>query len=148
MSNPSDREPVTREHVREMLREETQRIADNADLATKYPELTDRDSEFFKTTALEIGRLAESTPRRAMLAAQAAELRMRREGKWKDPPPPAGSVEEDGKPSPRQAQLAADIIGGDRQQAIEAYRDRAKRGVNVSLRGPLAGALGRDRGGE
>jgi hypothetical protein len=142
--------------IRELVDGEVRRLLDNAAVEAEYPDLKDRSSEFFQKTALEMRNLPKDLAGgRVRAAAQSVELDMRRHGIWKEPAraPAAGGgrgpePEGDGTPSASQADIAAQIIGGDRGEAIEAYKARAEGGVNVSLGGSLAAQLGRGPEGE
>ena len=134
--------------VRALVEGEVGRLLDNAAVEAEYPELADRRSEFFQKTALEMRDLPKDLAGgRVRAAAQSVELRMRREGTWKEPARPAAGAthgaEHDAEPSAQQAHLAREIIRGDPQKAVAAYKARAEHGVNVSTGGALAGVLGR-----
>ena len=140
--------------VRALVEGEVGRLLDNAAVEAEYPELKDRSSGFFQKTALELRNLPLDMRGRVRAAAQSVELEMRREGSWKEPARPAGgggrgpAHEDDGVLSASQEALAVGIIGGDPEKAIQAYREQANHGVNVSLGGSLAAQLGRGSEGE
>jgi hypothetical protein len=132
--------------LRDLVRAEVRRVAGNAQVEQEYPELSDRGSEFFQKTALEMRNLPEDVPGgRVRAAAQSVELAMRREGTWKEPARAPGGGgrpgEDDETPTAQQIRLAVGITGLPEEEAIRVYKERANEGINVSLGGRLAAHL-------
>ena len=155
---------LTAQQARELVQEETQKLVALGELRTEYPELGNAKSDFFKAVKAELksAGVKDPSPSAMRYAAQAVELRLRREGAWKDPDleadrrargaaagaPGAGGPAEDTpdeEASDEQAHIAHSIIGilgTDKAGSIKAYKAQAKKPVNVAPHGSLAHQLG------
>ena len=88
----------------------------------RYPDLEDQDSEMFKVTARHYKALESEGvegPARVSLAAERAELEMRRKGTWKDPE----EAEE------RRSRARAQASGGNGRSAAPDPNDKTLTGA-------------------
>ena len=75
---------VSKDDVGEMVDERAQALVHESELLKTYPDLGEKDSDFFKQTAKEYSALGDSVPssQRMQIAAERTELKLRREGKF------------------------------------------------------------------
>jgi hypothetical protein len=120
------------------------------DLHARYPDLADQESEMFRETAKQYKALGDNgltKAERLELAAEKAELALRRSGKWQDKddeaeraarakaqsgdkgrsPGDPGATGDDDTLTPNQKRIAAAMGVSE-----DAYKKRAKEGIRFS----------------
>lgn len=126
-------------------------VSEEAELRKRYPDLDDRESPLFEETARQYRALegVVKGPKRLTLAAEKAELALRKTGKWQDKDQADDDREargraqagEGGRRSARESDTDAPMTPWQKKVCEElgvseaAYEKRAKEGIRFSSMG-------------